>query len=293
MSAAARRKVALHRAARQVACPACGAEPGEGCRTLKDERHPTTGRLISSAGARMADHHQARTKAVGGLPSTNGRVGAGDAPTDRRLYGQPAPAGDPGQPSWLLEPAASGATRREVHLHPDATADLKIVVSSRAVETIVADVAPVGDLVESGGILLGLRRSGVLLVTDAGGHGERAERKPMSYKHDAVHDIQLAQQLGQWAGLEEIGGWHSHGTGTDRPSPQDLQAWAGMAELVSKFRQTDPYLGLIVTAPRLRGSLARSGWQNPTLAAWITELGGVTSSRPWYRCRRAKIELAG
>ncbi|MGZ4344166.1 MAG: Mov34/MPN/PAD-1 family protein [Solirubrobacteraceae bacterium] len=290
------RTIALHRAARRVACPTCGADAGERCRTLADELGPH-GRVISTAGALMALHHEARTKAAGGLPSTNGRVGAGKPPADRRLYGQPAPAGDAGRPSWLLEPTASDASaqrEREVHLHPAATSDLKIVVSRRALEAIVADVAPVGDLVESGGILLGVRpKPGVLLVTDAGGHGERAERRPSSYRHDAAHDIQLAQRLGQWAGLEEIGAWHSHPSGTETPSPADLQLWAGMCELVGKYRQ-DPYVGVIITALPIPGYPDQRDWRNPTLNAWVTKLGGVPSTGPWWRCRRAaSIETTG
>ena len=263
-------------------CPACGALPRHPCKRMVDETTDAQACLRVQANGGRIDTGRAST--------ANGRVGAAEPPTG--LYGQPA-ATAPAGPSWLLEPEPGGAARRdrEVHLHPDETCEVKITISSRALDAIVADVAPVGDLVETGGILLGLRpKPGVVAITDAGGHGERAERKPMSYRHDALHDIQLAQQLGRWAGIEELGAWHNH-RGSDRPSPRDLQAWAGMAELLSKYRQTNPHVGLIVTAPHLPGSVATGDWRHPRLSAWVTEPGSLTSSTPWYRCRRATIEV--
>jgi hypothetical protein len=288
----ASQSVTLHRAARKLACPTCHAKAGEVCRRVKDELG-ANGRVVSSAGSRMADHHPARNEAAGGRPASNGRVGAGRPPTGR-LYGQPATAAAPALRSWLLEPEANAATarrNREVHLHADETADIKITLSGRAFDTIVADVAPVGDLVESGGILLGeWSRPGVLLIADAGRHGENAKRTPTTFGADHHHDILLEQEHA-WTGRKSAGHWHSHPFGgNDKPSENDLQSWAARLEIQSDYWPPLPFVGLIVTAPRLPGSKASGDWKHPTLSAWVTELASQTGT-PWYRCKRATVEV--
>ena len=72
-----------------------------------------------------------------------------------------------------------------------------------------------------------------------------------------------------------------------------MQNWAGMAELLSKYRQADPYIGLIVGAAHLPGEPDRGDWRHPTLAAWVVQPGSLTSSTPWWRCVRCgPIEMA-
>ena len=73
--------------------------------------------------------------------------------------------------------------------------------------------------------------------------------------------------------------WHTHPTGTARPSGPDLQHFARMHQLLG----VSHYVGLILT-PRGNGL---------TATAWITSEGDPLARDPWYRCGPAELTVEG
>ena len=141
------------------------------------------------------------------------------------------PAAGNGKPGWLLED--DRPVIFDVALHADTYSDeVTVVLSGSARDTITTHAGRVGHLVETGGVLVGLRPSiGEILITDAGSAGEGARRTRTSFRHDGLHDMRFIAELEQMTGgqLREVGSWHSHPVaGADRPSAGDQQSWVAV-----------------------------------------------------------------
>jgi hypothetical protein len=110
-------------------------------------------------------------------------------------------------------------------------------------------------------------------VRSAYGPGAKAERAENWFRADAAADMALADSLVPHEfsnNFSEVGGWHTHptGYGEGRPSPGDLQSWAGLRQMFANKRRFVPrYIGVIVCPNSSRG------WQEPDLHAWIVRRG--------------------
>lgn len=81
------------------------------------------------------------------------------------------------------------------------------------------------DGLETGGILLGTDDNQAIVIHHAGGPGPKALRESHRFLRDLAH----AQQLAEWAWMEDrsqwIGEWHTHPSGDLTPSCYDLDAY--------------------------------------------------------------------
>lgn len=232
----------------RAVCPECGTPSDQPCPRMMAADGLASPALCVASRPKRVDAKTRRTAAANGRGKTS-RV--------------PRPSG---RPSWLLDSRDMAHAGCDVSLGKDAVSTVKVTVSKRAFETIKTNVGYVNGQIETGGVLLGLRKLGEIWVSDAGSAGRRAYRGRDSFRHDPIHDQEFARSLGH---LVPVGEWHSHPGGTTTPSDEDLQLWASMRTPYLE----DARLGVIVTGA--------------TLNAWVLELGGRVSHRPWFKCRRA------
>jgi proteasome lid subunit RPN8/RPN11 len=277
-------------------CQACGAAPGEDCR-----QGPVCHRSRGFAAERAAKRKASRSARNGSKPTPgkgparpgnngngNGAEPALNSRPSSRPGTQPSALNAGGRPnghSSALD-ASRPARWREVRLRADETVKgLTVTLAARAWKTIIHELQLAAGRVETGGVLLGIRRRGELFVTDCGGPGPRSEQSPTRLKRDGLHDLQLAQELGRWAGVVEIGTWHSHPiSGATYPSQSDLQGMALGGEFIDT--PPPPYVELIATAPN-------NNWRQPELHGWVTQVGDRDARRRWYHVLRIPVERAG
>jgi hypothetical protein len=267
------------RAARAVRCPVCRAKPGEACRARGSKRIAAGSKRVA-AGSRMADHHRARVLATG----------SDGTPRPASMPRPPASAGSNGKaPSWLLQddsPTTGGAlglVAYDVSLRPDVHSDIRVTLRAEALQAIERDVQPVAHLTETGGVLVGLRELGKILITDASGHGPKSTRTPTAFAPDSLHDHAWTQGLHQWAGVVPVGAWHLHCSGGDLPSDVDLQAFAASAARLDGRWPPLAWLEVIVTPSR--------DPKHPSMSGWITSLASSADARsPWWACERVPID---
>ena len=203
-----------------------------------------------------------------------------------------------GRPSWSLDvddpTSIAASVVYDVVLHADASARTTVVLTDQAREQIVRMARTTASEIENGGVLIGMRDGSRLLITDAGNAGPQARRTPTRIKRDHLHDIQEVQRLAELTGgaLVELGFWHTHTQiGSDRPSGDDLQHFAGMYNALAKSdgAAADRYLGLIVTPVRATAA-DHTGWREPNISAWVTRDGNPTGRNlSWFVCERAEL----
>jgi integrative and conjugative element protein (TIGR02256 family) len=138
------------------------------------------------------------------------------------------------------------------------TSPRRIAFTESANRALIRLITETWDGTESGGALLGfLADNGVVVIADACGPSDAAERTPTSIKHDL--DRFLAFPPWHLRGYGEVvGDWHTHPCGGVAPSDGDMRGWAGWIRKAVGY-----HVGLIVT----RGSV----WlgDEPRLHAWI------------------------
>lgn len=120
-----------------------------------------------------------------------------------------------------------------------------------------------------GGILLGVDPLGgaPIEVTVAGDPGPAALRTPHRFVRDRDHAERLADAAYRQGGSTWVGEWHTHPTGSPRPSPTDITTYAAfLREPGLAFER----LAAVIATP------LSTDWVRTMLWAWLVEPGGVT-----------------
>ncbi|WP_425560561.1 Mov34/MPN/PAD-1 family protein [Microbacterium natoriense] len=167
------------------------------------------------------------------------------------------------------------------HVQPvtDVPTTPSITFAAAALRVISTEAMVSLDGAETGGILLGSASSddSEVFVQHAGGPGPDALRAPTRFDRDLHYAQRLADHAWHVDGSQWIGEWHTHPTGSMRPSDRDLASYyAHLSDAELRFRQ----FVCVIVGIRDDHSATLSGWiVRPTgvLAASLIA-GGSTST---------------
>ncbi len=133
---------------------------------------------------------------------------------------------------------------------PDRFNAPRILFSDSATDVIKDEVQQIGDLPETGGVLVGRRlNSREILVIAATGPGPQADHQRHTFAPDTRYaNRQLRELRGKHKGTDFIGVWHKHPPNLDHPSGPD---WGQAREiLLDPDYATDEIVAPIVTVRR-------------------------------------------
>lgn len=141
--------------------------------------------------------------------------------------------------------------------------DYSVRLSAAAERSIRCHACASEDGRETGGILLGrdpdARR--VLEVTEAGGPGPRADRRPDFFLRDLEHARELGRTAWERDRTQWVGEWHTHPAGGSEPSERDISTYWNILD--HPDLEFEAFVAVIVTPDCLRA------WTRPVVCAWV------------------------